>query len=66
MAREKSKRGFAKLEEWERKEIARLGGLAAQAKGTAHKWNSETSKKAIKTREDKRNAALAKTPGSPE
>jgi general stress protein YciG len=37
-------RGFASLSPEKRKEIARKGGLAVAAKGTAHRWNAEEAK----------------------
>ena len=38
------KRGFANMSEDRIKEVARLGGKAAQAKGKAHRFTSETGK----------------------
>lgn len=35
------RRGFASMTPERRAEITRKGGKAAQAKGTAHKWDSE-------------------------
>lgn len=40
------KRGFATMEKWKLRELARKGGLAAQAKGVAHRWTSEEAKEA--------------------
>lgn len=37
-------RGFAHMSPERRSEIARMGGLAAQASGKAHKWTSEEAK----------------------
>jgi len=37
-------KGFASMTPEERSRIASLGGKAAHAQGTAHKWNSETAK----------------------
>lgn len=39
-------RGFAHMTPERRKEIARLGGKAAQQKGVAHKWTSEEARNA--------------------
>ena len=39
----KQMRGFAILAPERMREIARMGGRTAHAKGTAHKWNSETA-----------------------
>lgn len=36
-----SKRGFAAMDPEKRREIARRGGKAAQAKGNAHRWTKE-------------------------
>jgi len=33
-----SSRGFSELNQERRREIARMGGLAVQAKGTGHQW----------------------------
>jgi uncharacterized protein len=40
----KAPRGFAALSPEKRKEIARRGGLAVQAKGTGYTWTSEQAK----------------------
>ena len=40
------KRGFACLSAEQRAEMARRGGVAAHARGTAHEWTSETAKAA--------------------
>jgi len=37
----KSKRGFAAMNEDQQREIASKGGRAAHQKGTAHEWSSE-------------------------
>ena len=37
-------RGFATMTIEKKREIARLGGKAAHALGTAHKWNSEEAR----------------------
>lgn len=36
----KERRGFASMSPERRREIARKGGFAAQAKGVAHRWDS--------------------------
>jgi general stress protein YciG len=38
MARSKQLKGFAVMDPTKRAEIARLGGIAAHRKGTAHEW----------------------------
>lgn len=43
-----SGKGFAGMTPEKRKEIASRGGKAAQLKGTAHKWTSETAREAGK------------------
>jgi general stress protein YciG len=42
----KSKRGFATMDPAKQREIASKGGIAAQAKGTAHRFTSEEARKA--------------------
>ena len=42
----KSDRGFASMDREKRRAIASLGGKAAHAKGTAHKWTSEQAREA--------------------
>lgn len=42
----KTKRGFASMTKEQRQRIAGMGGKAAHAKGTAHKWNAEEAKAA--------------------
>lgn len=42
----KQTRGFASMTPGKRKEIARLGGIAAHARGTAHEWNRDEAKAA--------------------
>jgi hypothetical protein len=42
----KADRGFASMSRAAQREIARKGGLAAHAKGSAHQWTSEEAKKA--------------------
>lgn len=39
-------RGFAAIEAEKRREIARKGGIAAHAKGTGHRFTSETAREA--------------------
>lgn len=39
-------RGFASMNAEQRTAMARQGGRAAQAKGNAHTWNSETGRAA--------------------
>lgn len=41
-------RGFASLSTERRQEIASMGGKAAQAKGTGHRWTKETASAAGK------------------
>lgn len=49
MKQDKNKaRGFASMSKERRAEISSLGGKAAHAYGTAHKFNSETGKNAGK------------------
>ena len=43
---EKKPRGFAALSPERRRAIARLGGVRAQEKGTAHKWTPAEAKAA--------------------
>ena len=43
---EKQHRGFAAMDPEEQKAIARKGGVAAHAKGTAHEWSSEKAREA--------------------
>ncbi|MES2995016.1 MAG: KGG domain-containing protein [Patescibacteria group bacterium] len=40
------KRGFAAMDEETQREIARKGGRAAHAKGTAHQFNSDEARAA--------------------
>lgn len=42
----KSRRGFASLSFARRQEISSKGGKAAQARGTAHRWDSESARAA--------------------
>lgn len=42
----KSTRGFASMTSEKRREVARLGGIAAHKGGKAHKWNAEEAKEA--------------------
>lgn len=42
----KSKRGFASMDPEKRRKICSLGGKAAHAKGTAHKWTTEEAREA--------------------
>lgn len=39
-------RGFASMSKEKQRAIARKGGLAAQAKGVAHRWDSEEAREA--------------------
>lgn len=39
-------RGFASMSRERRSEIARMGGRAAQAQGTAHRWSVTEAKEA--------------------
>jgi uncharacterized protein len=39
-------RGFASMDTDKHRELARKGGLAAQRKGTAHRWTSEEAMRA--------------------
>ena len=39
-------RGFGSMDRDKQREIARKGGRAAHAKGTAHEWTSEEARKA--------------------
>jgi uncharacterized protein len=43
---EKSKRGFASMDEEKQREIASKGGKAAHEKGTAHEFTSEEAREA--------------------
>jgi general stress protein YciG len=40
----KEDRGFASMDREQQREIARKGGRAAHAKGTAHEWNTEEAR----------------------
>lgn len=40
-ADDKHLRGFASMPAWQKRKIASMGGKAAHALGTAHKWTSE-------------------------
>jgi general stress protein YciG len=40
------KRGFGSMTSERKREIARMGGRAAHAKGTAHRWDSEEAREA--------------------
>lgn len=40
------KRGFAAISKKRQREIASMGGRMAHAKGTAHRWTSETAREA--------------------
>jgi uncharacterized protein len=42
----KETRGFASMDRKRQREIASLGGKAAHAKGTAHKWDSDEAQAA--------------------
>lgn len=39
-------RGFASMDRERRREIARMGGKAAHAKGTAHEWTLDEAREA--------------------
>ena len=41
-----SDHGFASMNKTKQQEIARMGGKAAHAKGTAHEWTSEEAREA--------------------
>ena len=41
-------RGFASMDRKKQREIASMGGRAAQARGTAHRWTAETASAAGK------------------
>lgn len=43
---QRSRRGFASLPDWRRREIASLGGYAAHRWGTAHEWTSAEAREA--------------------
>ena len=49
----KKKRGFGSMSKEKRREIASLGGRAAQAAGTAHRWTKEEASAAGKKRQEK-------------
>jgi len=40
------RRGFASMDPTKQKEIAKRGGQAAHARGTAHQWTAEEAKEA--------------------
>lgn len=42
----RKKQGFASMSPEERSRIARMGGIAVQLKGNAHRWNSTTARAA--------------------
>jgi hypothetical protein len=42
--------GFQHLSPEKQREIAGRGGKAAQAKGTAHRWNTVTAQEAVRAR----------------
>jgi uncharacterized protein len=42
----KSKRGFASMTPKKHRELARLGGIASQKSGNAHKWTPEEARAA--------------------
>lgn len=46
MKEKKKLQGFAAMDPEKRREVARLGGLSAHRKGTAHRWNTESAIKA--------------------
>jgi general stress protein YciG len=46
MTTTKRPKGFAAMTPEKVREIARKGGYAAQRKGTAHRWNSDTGRAA--------------------
>lgn len=53
----KGKRGLASMSPEKRREIASLGGKAAHAAGTAHKYTSEEGRVASALRCDRRRRA---------
>ena len=59
----KEQRGFASMDPNKQREIARQGGKAAHAKGTAHEWNHEQARDAGRKggRASHRNLKLAAT-----
>lgn len=68
----KSDRGFASMSPTRQREIARKGGLAAHAKGTAHRWTSEEAQVAgrkggsrPKTFKSRAPAAVGPPPAAP-
>lgn len=58
-----SKRGFASMCPEHRSKIAGMGGRAAQARGTAHRWTSETAGDAGRKAQALRRARLASKAG---
>ena len=54
------RRGFGSLTPEQRREYAARGGRKAQARGTAHRWTSETAKEANRRAIESRRAS--KTP----
>ncbi len=46
MADTKSRRGFASMSPDKKREIASMGGKAAHAQGTAHKWTADEARAA--------------------
>jgi hypothetical protein len=51
----KEQRGFASMNEAERRTIASKGGKAAHRKGTGHEWTSEEAREAVRQRGTARN-----------
>lgn len=44
MAQDRERRGFASLDQKQRKAVAALGGAAAHRYGTAHQWTPEAAR----------------------
>jgi general stress protein YciG len=64
------KRGFAAMDADKKREVARKGGRAAQAKGTAHRFSSEEARHAARRKAEvmnaRRQAAQPPPPPSPD
>jgi len=58
-AKPKSRKGFAAMDPEKRRALARLGGVRASEKGTAHRWTSKEAQEAGK-KGGAKTAALAK------
>jgi len=68
---EKRKRGFALLSADRVKELARMGGFAAQVAGKAHRWSTEEARElgmraAMRARENSRSRRSAAGEPPPE